>query len=190
MAVLKLQHRTGSPHAPVEDHSPRVSWNGGWVSKRGLVNSLLLLPLEAERSDQGVNSRVFSQSQTMVVALKFRAGAQPPPFPRSRGGSSAPVRDRRGSTAPRGWNGRSPACLRRLSSGTVLGNKIGRDIRFFESAFESASRSISTSIVLRPSMRSSSRTRSSSFFTSELPTTGSSESTAAAPPSLKSLRHR
>ena len=38
--------------------------------------------------------------------------------------------------------------------------------------------------------RSNSRTRSSSFLTSELPTTGSSESTAAAPPSLKSRRHR
>ena len=69
-------------------------------------------------------------------------------------------------------------------------DKIGRDIRFFESALDKASRRISASIVLRPSMRSNSRTRSSSFFTSELPTTGSSESTAAAPPSLKSLRHR
>lgn len=55
-------------------------------------------------------------------------------------------------------------------------------ICLFELALERTSRTISISIVLRPSMRSSSRMRSSSFFTSELTATGSSESTAAAPP--------
>ncbi len=61
---------------------------------------------------------------------------------------------------------------------------------FFDSHLASASRRISISMVLRPSSRSRSRMRSSSRRTSELPTTGSSDPTAATPPSLINRRQR
>src|SRR5271165_3209704 len=65
-----------------------------------------------------------------------------------------------------------------------FGDDSSRKVGFFACALASASRRISFSMVLRPSRRSSSRTRSSSLRTSELPTTGSSDPTAVAPPSL------
>src|SRR6516164_10248637 len=74
-----------------------------------------------------------------------------------------------------------------------VGNRLHREasfsgdasckLGFFAWALVRASLRISTSMVLRPSRRSSSRTRSSSRRTSELPTTVSSDPTAATPPS-------
>lgn len=69
----------------------------------------------------------------------------------------------------------------RLHREPSCGNKICRDIGFLTGLWK-APRRIWFSNVLRPRMCSSSRTRSSSFFTSALPITGSSESTA--PPHL------
>lgn len=69
----------------------------------------------------------------------------------------------------------------RLHREPSCGNKICRDIGFLTGLWK-ASRRIWFSNVLRPRMCSSSRTGSSSFFTSALPITGSSESTA--PPHL------
>ncbi len=70
-----------------------------------------------------------------------------------------------------------------------LGCDKSRKFGFF-SDLANASLRISTSIVLRPSSRSRSQTRSSSRRTSELPTTGSSDPTAAAPPSVNKRRQR
>src|SRR3954454_17108997 len=78
----------------------------------------------------------------------------------------------------------------RLHREASFGCDKSRKLGFFDSDFARASRKISTSIVLRPSIRSSSRTRSSSRRTSELPTTGSSDPTAAAPPSVINRRQR
>jgi len=78
----------------------------------------------------------------------------------------------------------------RLHREPSLGCDKSRKLGFFDSDFASASLRISTSIVLRPSSRSRSRTRSSSRRTSELPTTVSSDPTAAAPPSVNRRRQR
>src|SRR3954464_3700591 len=78
----------------------------------------------------------------------------------------------------------------RLHREASFGCDKSRKLGFFDSDFARASRRISTSIVLRPRIRSSSRTRSSSRRTSELPTTGSSDPTAAAPPSVINRRQR
>lgn len=93
----------------------------------------------------------------------------PPPQVSSR---PAPMIQR--TTMPMWSSGRSSS-RDVSSSGTFFGNKIGRDICFVAWALEMASWRISASSVLRPSMRSSSRTRSSSYLTSELPTTASLE---------------
>ena len=71
----------------------------------------------------------------------------------------------------------------RLHREASFGRDKSRKLGFFDSDFARASR-------LRPSIRSSSRTRSSSRRTSELPTTGSSDPTAAAPPSVINRRQR